>query len=122
MSANPVPLPTRITARVFPHLARSLVLVPVLICALLGGLVAQAADAPMRRVVFGSYADPATAEEKAEEVRAALGIEVQMVPVDQDGIVLTRVTSMPLAGDEVWPLTSKAASARLEYWTWRLPE
>lgn len=94
----------------------------MLLALLLVAGTALADDAPQRRVVFGSYAQPGNAEAEAQKIRDTLGIEVQLVRVTVDGQDLTRVTSLPMAGDTVWPLTAKAADQQIPYWTWKLPE
>lgn len=99
-----------------------LVILLSLLVAPVVGAAAEDVGGAERRLVFGSYADPANAAEDAAAIEAALGIDTELVPVEVDGREVVRLTSPVLVGDAIWPLTARAAEVRIEAWTWRLAE
>lgn len=105
-----------------PSPLRGLFMLGPLLLALPATTAVAQADATERRLVFGSYADPANASDAAAAIEAALGIETELVPVEAEGRQVVRVTSPVIVGDAIWPLTSRAAEARIDAWAWRVPE
>jgi spermidine/putrescine-binding protein len=95
-------------------------LVLLVVAALLAGSVAAADDAVVRHLVFGSYSDPANADADAAAVEAALGIDTERVEVEVDGETFVRLVSPAIEGEAIWPLSARAAEARIDAWVWRL--
>lgn len=98
-------------------LARTVGALVLVLCAD-GARAAQ--ETVVRRLVFGSYAEPAHAEAEAEAVAEALGIEIEQVVLEVEGRRMIRVVSPLIEGEAIWPLTALAAKARIDAWVWRV--